>query len=295
MDENESSRWRMNPHLNGHHDPERETESVRAFLGGWRDPDPDPAAKAALIAALDAEWDAQRRSSPRQSAPHDVRFRLHHAGLIVRAQLRVVGWVTWAASLLVVALGMVVTLILSVSTSPDAQTNALLPFTVLAPLVTALGVAFLYGEDSDPALELALAAPISPRVVLLARLAVLFAFNLSVALIGSAMLVITDTGDVSLSALILSWLAPMTFLSALAFLCSVLFFAPLMSALLALCLWAALVWRHYFSTVWTSPLLIELRLPDLLHPDSYSLLFAAAAVAVGAALWITGNEERMRT
>ncbi len=52
---------------NGKHPPDAPSEEVPAgieqvgaFLHRWHDPAPDPAAKAALIALLEAELDAQR-------------------------------------------------------------------------------------------------------------------------------------------------------------------------------------------------------------------------------------------
>ncbi|NDJ61440.1 MAG: hypothetical protein GYB67_09960, partial [Chloroflexi bacterium] len=252
----------MNTTPNGHH-PERlpeldgvssrdETE-VRAYLSRWPAPPADPDKKALLIQQMRAELGTEAPAA-QPTAPSGLRHALTWAALILRSQLRIVHSAIWVASALVLALGLIVTLL---AYQPD-QTWRDLPFVVLAPLVTALGVAFLYGMDADPALELQFATPISPRRVLLARLALLFGFNLVLCLGASVVLALLP-GDLSLWPLIMAWLAPMTFLSALAFFMSVLFFDPLQSVLLSLLLWTFVAARPLFieTAAWLT------RLPDL--------------------------------
>ena len=151
---------------------------------------------------------------------------------------------------------------------------------IVAPLVAACGVAFLYGLDADPALELQLATPVSPRLILLARLALLFGFNLAITLVCSVGLALARA-QISLLPLIAAWLAPMTFLSALAFLLSVLFFNSLASVLISLLLWIGMALRHFVEF---SPLRL---LPDLLRVDLRPALLADRARA-GAA-WRCGS------
>lgn len=277
----------MNPHTNGKRPAETPAEQpelegaaeVGAFLKRWRDPAPDPAAKAALLEVLSAELDAQpaaRRARPRPVRHH----RIAWAWQILRAQVRLVHPATWAASGLVIALGALVTLILY----QPAQTGAELPLVVVAPVVAACGVAFLYGGEADPALELQLATPVSPRLILLARLALLFGFNLVITLACSVVLTQAQA-QISLAPLIVSWLAPMTFLSALAFLLSVLFFDSLASVLISLLLWAAITVRHFLD------LSVSL-VPDVLHASAYPAMLVAAPVLVLLALWLAEREER---
>ncbi len=273
----------MNPHTNGKRptaapteQPELEGEAqVGAFLRRWRGPAPDPAAKAALLEVLTAEM-------PRvPERPRRVRrSRVAWAWLILRAQVRLVHPATWAASGLVIALGALVTLLLY----QPAQSGAELPLVVVAPLVAACGVAFLYGLDADPALELQLATPVSQRLILLARLALLFGFNLAITLACSVLLTLARA-QISLVPLIIAWLAPMTFLSALAFLLSALFFDSLASVLINLLLWAGATVRHFLSL--GTPLL-----PDVLHANVYPAMLVAAPVLVLLALWIAEHEER---
>ncbi|MDX2162160.1 MAG: hypothetical protein SF162_12615 [bacterium] len=251
-------------------------DDVRAFLGRWSAPPVDPAARTRLLDALADGPLAVLRTAPR---PLPLAFRLRQATLIVRAQRRIVGGVTWLASLLVMAFGVWVTFLFS------QFDTTVIPLAIIAPVVTAVGVAFLYGEEVDPALELQRAAPVSPRLVLLARLALLFGFDLVLALTGSAILAASTTG-LSLAPLIEAWLVPMTFLSALAFWLSVLFFDPLLSMLISMLAWVVIVVRHHF----THPVILPL--PDMLTPHTLPVLLIAAAGLVIAGLWLSEHDDR---
>ncbi|MBN8620051.1 MAG: hypothetical protein J0L63_14175, partial [Anaerolineae bacterium] len=166
-----------------------------------------------------------------------VRMRLKWALLILTAQVRIVQPMLWLASALVIGLGALVTLWFY-----QVDNSSQLPLVIVAPLVAACGVAFLYGQEADPALELQLASPVSPRFILLARLVVLFGFNLVVTLVCSVGLAVIWP-QISLLPLIYAWLAPMTFLTGLAFLLSVLFFDALISVLISMLLWGLTVAR----------------------------------------------------
>jgi len=90
---------------------------------------------------------------------------------------------------------------------------------LIAPLVAVWGISALYGPENDPVFELAAATPTSQTQILLARLAAVFSYNLVLALAVSlaAAPVFPIQG---LDGLILTWLAPMTFLTSLALLLS---------------------------------------------------------------------------
>ena len=272
----------MYPNGNRPHDvPENspeEIEQVGAFLRQWRDPAPDPAAKAHLLETLLAELpEPKSQSQPVRRKPP---FGIAWAWLILRSQTRLVHPATWMASGLVIALGALVSLAFYSSTPSSAE----LPFVFVAPLVAACGVAFLYGLDADPALELQLATPISPRVILLARLALLFSFNLTITLVCSVLLALFQA-QISLAPLIVAWLAPMTFLSALAFLLSVLFFDSLASVLISFLLWVGIALRHFVLSE-------TFIFPDVLNPAFYPLMLVAAPALVLPALWLAEREER---
>lgn len=274
----------MYPNGKRNEQPEAQPEGVEevgAFLHRWRDPAPDPEAKARLLAILGDELEgrAQHAVPLQRGSSHR---NLSWAWLLLRSQARFVHPAAWLGSGLVIALGALVTLIFSGST----QTDAGLPLVVVAPIVAACGVAFLYGVDADPALELQMATPVSPRLILLARLALLFGFNLTITLVCSVLLALMRA-QISLLPLVAAWLAPMTFLSALAFLLSVLFFDSLASVFVSLLLWIGTTVRHFvdFGTV-------SLYVPDLLRGDLRPVLWIIAPVLVLIALWIVEREER---
>ena len=81
------------------------------------------------------------------------------------AQIPLVKRDIWPTSLLVLALGFVITLIAD-------QAGFLF---AIAPLVSAGGLAFIYSKENDPAFELVLSTPISQIQILLARSALVFA------------------------------------------------------------------------------------------------------------------------
>jgi hypothetical protein len=265
------------------HLDEREIEEVGAFLRRLPAPPARPEAKARLMEALLADPALPVSQTSRRAVLPPAIPRLRWGLLVLGAQLRIVHRFTWVASLLVMALGFVVTLMLY-----RPGTGAELPFVIIAPLVAALGVAFLYGVDVDPALELQLATPVSPRLILLARLTLVFGFNLAVGLACSAALALFPTG-LSLWSIVLSWLAPMAFLSALAFLLSVLVFDPLFSALMSLLLWGVLVWRR-FSDMGMYPFMEFV--PNLFAPEFRPLLLLASVAGVVLALWLSDAGEQ---
>lgn len=63
-------------------------------------------------------------------------------------------------------------------------------------MIAAVGLALVYGPEVDPGLELALATPTAPRSVLLARMTLVFAYDLGLALAANAV-VLAVRGDVT--------------------------------------------------------------------------------------------------
>jgi anti-sigma factor RsiW len=116
----------------------------------------------------------------------------------------------WPASAIVILIGVAVAYLL----------GNYMVIGVLAPLVAAASLAVLYGPENDPAIELAMSCPTSLRQILLARVALVFGYNLVMALLAS--LVTKSLAPPGfLGSLILSWLGPMAFLSATALLLSI--------------------------------------------------------------------------
>jgi hypothetical protein len=260
--------------------PDDETlEQVGRFLKSWQAPGADPTAKARLIERL-----MQTRSITPVPVRPPLKMSLRWTWLILRAQIRLINGVTWTASALVLALGTIVTL-LSFQT-PNGTT---LPIILVAPVVAAVGVAFLYGEDVDPPLELQMTTPVSPGMILLARLALLYGFNLLLALLCSIFLAATQA-EISLLPLVLSWLAPMTFLSALALLLSVLLFDTTLSIVISMVAWFGIVWRH-FGDLRGAP--FSVYLPDLLAVDLRPVLFVSAFALLALAVWLSERESHL--
>jgi hypothetical protein len=108
---------------------------------------------------------------------------------------------------------------------------------MVAPVVAAAGIAFIYGPENDPSLELALATPTPARLILLARLTLVCGYDLAVATLVSVGLVAVGDAPGGLGALIFQWLGPMLLLSALSLWLSVAS-GPLPATFLPLALWA---------------------------------------------------------
>lgn len=107
---------------------------------------------------------------------------------------------------------------------------------LLAALIAALGMAFLSGQRADPAREIALATPTSPRLTLGVRLFVVFGYDLLINC-GLALPFLALHGVVTPVWFVANWLAPLCLLSAVALLLSVALNASV-AALICALLWA---------------------------------------------------------
>jgi hypothetical protein len=243
----------------------------RLRLQSWSAPKPGPTATVKLIARLEAEI-------PNPQSPI-TNLLSSWPILLLRAQLRVVRGEIWAASALVMTLGLLVTL----ATYSAAEAW---PLVLVAPLVAATGVAFIYGPDVDPALEIELATPVPPRLVLLARLALVFGFNLIMGLAASLILSLARA-EVAFWPLVSTWLAPLSFLSALAFLLTVFTVNSTTSAMISLLGWAFQSLRQLGGLK-----AVAWFMPDLMAASARPWLWALALLLAALALWLGGREER---
>ena len=236
-------------------------------------PAPQPTAQdtAILLAKLDH---ALPRALPTNG--NLWKLKLQWVYWLLRAQMRVVRTEIWLGSAFVMALGVLVTL------AVDLQA---LPFVLIAPMVAAVGVTFLYGPANDPALEIELATAVSPRMLLLARMAVLFGIDLGLGIAGSILLAGLNS-QISLWSLINTWLAPMAFLSAFAFFFSLISFEPLLGIMLSLILWGIQTMRQ-FDALFRLPATI----PNLLLAQWQPWLWLVAVVLGGTAVLLAGREE----
>ncbi len=207
--------------------------------------------------------------------------RFHFALLVLYSQLRVVQHEIWAASAIVMGLGMLVTLTYAWSKTTDVT----LPFVLVAPLAAAAGIAFLYGPMVDPALEIELTLPVSPRQILTARMALVFGFDLIFGLTGSAVLSLLRA-DVSFWLLVSTWLAPMTFLASLAFLLVTITLDS------GVCLMACFgLWIIQNLSRLVLALNLPFVFPDLTTASIRPWLWLLTVLFSGVALWLGGGEE----
>lgn len=240
-------------------------------LQQWESPPASHESTAQLIRLLKAEM-------PTTSSPAARWWPL----LLMRAQLRVVRKEIWAASALILVLGVLVT-----ATTYNAASNSMVPITLVAPLVAALGIAFLYDSDVEQMLEIENTTLASTRLLLLARLTLVFGFDLLLSLVGSIFLAIFHT-DVLLWPLVLSWLAPMAFLSALAFFLSIICRDALVGSVFSFGIWGAHVLLQ--SIPEPNAITYLLSLPGLSAPEFRPALFGIAVLLIAAALWFSERQ-----
>jgi anti-sigma factor RsiW len=150
------------------------------------------------------------RALERIHQPAPVRLAFRRAVQLLRSQTFLVQREMWPATASVMGLGVVVALI-----SRHAEF-----IYFIAPLIAAASLSLLFGPEHDPAHELALSTPISSWRLLLARLSIVSAYNLMLALVALLILMIAFPPGF-LGTLALGMLAPMAFLSALALLLSI--------------------------------------------------------------------------
>ncbi len=141
------------------------------------------------------------RARRRQASPEAAR----RAWTLVRAQAPLVRRELFPASAALMALGALAA----------ALAHKVAVFDLLAPMIAAASVTMIYGREQDPAAELALSTPTSPWKLLFARLTLVSGYNLLLAFAASAALWTVMPAGL-LGSLVLGWLGPLTFLSALA-------------------------------------------------------------------------------
>jgi hypothetical protein len=218
--------------------PER--AAVEVHVSGCPSCRDDLAAWAAVAAATEAPAAAPPSSASMVRTaltraalapqPPPVRERrLGFAGQLLRAEQRLVHPSVWLASVLVMACAAM----LAVVGGDGAATTVL---SLAAPLVAVAGVAGVYGPQRDPAFEALAVAMTSPRLVLLARVTLVFGYDLALAVAASAVVRLVAP-EVSLVDLVVAWLGPMALLSALSLLLA-MWIGPELSTAVAVSLWA---------------------------------------------------------
>lgn len=241
-----------------------------------REPPADTEEMTRLVRTLAAELAAH---PPSYREPRGAWWPLR----LLQSQARVVQREALLASALVLVLGALVTSLLNTST--DALNT--LPIVLLAPLAAAAGTALIYNGQVEQTLEVEQSTPVPVQVLLLARLLVVFGLDCALALAGSAILALVPP-HLTFGPLVLSWLAPMTFLSMVAFMLSVLSKDSLFGIVVSMTLWTVLsvgrmVVADGSGRVWW---------PDMTSTAARPWLFALALACVLVALWSAGRTER---
>ncbi|MFF0578998.1 hypothetical protein [Streptosporangium saharense] len=133
--------------------------------------------------------------------------------LVMEARVQPVS--IWLVSALVMAAGIALTLARPYTAGPVLA--------LLAPLVAGAGIAAAYGPRDDGVAELVAVTPTSPRVILLARMTLVFGYDLLLGLAASVLPSLSPFGPVPAGpfALVMVWLGPTAVMSALSLLLSV--------------------------------------------------------------------------
>lgn len=241
------------------------------------------AADQAIRAPHDLAGRALERVRARQASTPNALAKLRRAVLLLRSQIPLVQREIWPASAAVMGVGFAAALVAE---------HAGFVF-ALAPMISAACVSLIFGPQNDPAFELSLSTPTSPRQLLLARLALVFGYNL--ALVLAATLGLLLVVDEPLFGTLLAWLAPMTFLTAAALLLS-LWVGSSNAISATYVAWLVYLMVGPLNTP-QSPLPLSPGLAVLL--DGYQsfwqapgLLLGISALLLAAAVWMAGRQPR---
>lgn len=222
-------------------------------------------------------------------------WRLRYLVALLVAEARLIRLAVPVASALVMALGVAIVLFHAAAggaapgTAGIAGGTANLVLALIAPIVAAAGVAGTYRSRRDPAAELVAATPTSGRLLLLVRLALVFGYDLAIAVAASAALTAAGTAQMaSLNALIGAWLGPMALLSSLSLLVAVRF-GPDIALGAAVGLWAVRVLAGgvFVRDDWPARFIVDAW-------STNAAVLAASAVFALAAVAMAGRVDPFR-
>jgi hypothetical protein len=199
--------------------------------------------------------------------------------LLLQAQARLVYRGFWLASALMYLLGFLVSI---AAYTPDRGAVTLV---LCAPLIAAAGMALLYQTESAQAMEIERAMPVSLPVIILARMTLVFAYDLALALLASLGVWLVYP-SLALGSLLSAWFGPMVVLSALAFLVSVLGRNPNGGIIVSMTLW-------FFYTALRFTQSGGLRVSDLHISIPPAFWLCAAIGLVAAGLWWLNHDQRV--
>ena len=207
---------------------------------------------------------------------------LQHAWQLLRVQARLVVPELWPAAAAVMAIG--------VAAAWIAQKQEVIYF--LAPMIAAACLAVISGPDHDPAVELTCSTPTPQAEILMARMTLVTAFNLVLA-VAASLFVLPIVPEGLLSGLVVSWLGPLAFLSALSLVLSQWMGAG--NALVA----AYALWLVRFIPLFSPgaqvfPPAVESVLAAYRQFwNSTALLFGLGALLLAAALWTANHNTKL--
>ncbi|HLZ80184.1 MAG TPA: zf-HC2 domain-containing protein [Ktedonobacteraceae bacterium] len=165
------------------------------------------------LALLDRIWtEVEAPAAQKSSVLHALSRKLVLMWQLARVQVLLLPRGSWIALPLGIVLGF---LLLSVSDG-GRYLPTMLGF--VAPLVTAAAVGFIYSRENDPGLEVTLATPTSPRLVLLSRLVLVLGYNFSLALVVTLFIALLQGGNLAL--VVSLWMGPMLLLTGFSLLLS---------------------------------------------------------------------------
>lgn len=238
-----------------------------------------PEPRADLFMQIEQQLDLQSEVSPRLSLLRLFQtgwFALSVCGEHFRAQARLIRRDLFWMPLLIVPLAV------SLVYLPAVWQRMPGPVALLAALLTALGMAFLYGQRVDPLREITLVTQTSPRLVLGIRCCLVFGYDL---LLNCALILplLASQGIVTPAWFLANWLAPLVCLSAIALLLSILANA---SIAVGVCtsLWGLRILNDVQAIPVGSPLAFPLALglkPYEAFWHQGPLLFGIALLAIG--------------
>jgi hypothetical protein len=249
---------------------------ARAAAPGGAAPDPARVVRAALTRST-----TEGRTGP--SPDGRPARRLRHLAALVLAEARLIRPAVPVASALVMLVGVAIVLLQAAGGGVAGAADRVLA--LVAPIVAAAGVAGTYRSRRDPAAELVAATPTSGRLLLLVRIALVFGYDLALAVAASVALSAAGAaGSASLNALVGAWLGPMALLSSLSLLIAVRF-GPDVALGAAAGLWTARVLAGgvLVRDAWPARYIVEAWSTSVPVLAASAVVAAAAVVMAGRA------------
>jgi hypothetical protein len=206
--------------------------------------------------------------------------RARFAWQLLCAEARLVHPSVWIASVMVMACAFGVALVGGAGGGGAAMLS------LVSPLVAVAGIAGVYGPRRDPAFEALAATVTSPRLVLLARVTLVFAYDLALAVAASALVHLAEP-RLGLVDVVGAWLGPMALLSALSLLLS-MWTGVTVATTVAASLWGLRVATITVPELTRGWLAAAMRVLWTTSPGTV----AATLVLLAAAVWLSRSGVR---